>query len=718
MTRKQYLESFVLFLWQVLLVDQIEETILRILCSILVVDVVSRLDRGNNTQNSLFYTCGRCCQQTRQRKQYLEFVVLYLWQVLSVDQIEETILRIRCSILVVGVVSRLDRGNNTQNSLFYTCGRCCQQTRQRKQYLESFVLFLWQMLLVDQIEETILRILCSILVVDVVSRLDRGNNSQNTLFYTCGRCCQQTRQRKQYLESFVLYLWQMLSVDQIEETILRILCSILVVGAVSRLDRGNNTQNPLFYTCGRCCQQTIQRKQFLESFVLYLWQMLSVDQIEETMLRILCSILVVDVVSRLDRGNNAQNSLFYTCGRCCQQTRQRKQYLEFVVLCLWQVLSVDQIEETMLRIRCSILVVDVVSRLDRGNNTQNSLFYTCGRCCQQTRQRKQYLESFVLYLWQMLSVDQIEETMLRILCSILVVGVVSRLDRGNNAQNSLFYTCGRCCQQTRQRKQYLESFVLYLWQMLSVDQIEETMLRIRCSIHVVGVVSRLDRGNNTQNPLFYTCDRCCQQTRQRKQYLEFVVLFLWQVLSVDQIEETMLRILCSMLVVDVVSRLDRGNNTQNPLFYACGRCCQQTRQRKQCLEFVVLYLWQVLSVDQIEETVLRILCSMLVVDVVSRLDRGNNTQNPLFYTCGRCCQQTRQRKQYLESFVLFLWQVLSVDQIEETMLRIRCSILVVGVVSRLDRGNNTQNPLFYSCDRCCQQTRQRKQYLESFVLYL
>ena len=460
------------------------------------------------------------------------------------------------------------------------------------------------MLSVDKIREAILRILCSILVVGVVSRLDR--------------------QGKQYLEFFVLYLWQMLSVDQIEETILRILCSILVVGVVSKLDR--------------------QGKQYLEFFVLYLWQVLSVDQIEETMLRILCSILVVGVVSRLDRQGKQYLEFFvlYTCGRCCQQTRQR-------------------------------------------NNTQNPLFYASGRCCQQTRQRKQYLEFVVLYLWQVLSVDQIEETILRILCSMLVVDVVSRLDRGNNAQNSLFYTCGRCCQQTRQRKQFLESFVLYLWQMLSVDQIEETILRILCSILVVGVVSRLDRGNNTQNPLFYTCGRCCQQTRQRKQYLESFVLFLWQVFSVDQIEETILRILCSILVVGVVSRLDRGNNSQNPLFYTCGRCFQQTRQRKQFLESFVLYLWQVLSVDQIGETMLRILCSILVVDVVSRLDRGNNAQNSLFYTCGRCCQQTRQRKQYLESFVLYLWQVLSVDQIEETILRILCSILVVDVVSRLDR---------------------------------
>ena len=358
---------------------------------------------------------------------------------------------------------------------------------------------------------------------------------------------------------------------------LRILCSLLVVGVVSRLDRG-------------------------------------------TMLIILCFILVVGVVSRLDRGNNTQNPLFYACDRCCQQTRQRKQFLEFVVLFLWQVLSVDQIEETILRILCSILVVDVVSRLDRGNNTQNPLFYTCGRCCQQTRQRKQYLEYFVLYLWQVLLVDQIGETILRILCSILVVGVVSRLDRGNNSQNPLFYSCGRCCQQTRQGKQYLESFVLFLWQVLSVDQIEETILRILCSILLVGVVSRLDRGNNTQNPLFYTCGRCFQQTRQRKQFLESFVLYLWQMLSVYQIEETILRILCSILVVDVVSRLDRGNNSQNPLFQTCGRCCQQTRQRKQYLESFVLYLWQVLSVDQIEETILRILCSRLVIGVVSRLD--------------------------------------------------------------------------------------------------
>ena len=365
--------------------------------------------------------------------------------------------------------------------------------------------------------------------------------------------------------------------------------------------------------------------------------MLSVDKIREAILRILCSILVVGVVSRLDR--------------------QGKQYLEFFVLYLWQMLSVDQIEETILRILCSILVVGVVSKLDR--------------------QGKQYLEFFVLYLWQVLSVDQIEETMLRILCSILVVGVVSRLDRQGKQYLEFFvlYTCGRCCQQTRQR-------------------------------------------NNTQNPLFYASGRCCQQTRQRKQYLEFVVLYLWQVLSVDQIEETILRILCSMLVVDVVSRLDRGNNAQNSLFYTCGRCCQQTRQRTQYLEYFVLCLWQMLSVDQIEETILRILCSILVVDVVSRLDRGNNTQNPLFYSCGRCCQQTRQRKQCLEFVVLYLQQVLSVDQIEETILRILCSILVIGVVSRLDRGNNTQNPLFYTCDRCCQQTRQRKQYLESFVLYL
>ena len=495
---------------------------LRIRCSIFVVGVVSRLDRGNNTQNSLFYTCDRCCQQTRQRKQYLEFVVLYLWQVLSVDQIGETILRILCSILVVGVVSRLDRGNNTQNPLFYTCDRCCQQTRQRKQYLESFVLFLWQMLSVDQIEETMLRILCSILVVDVVSRLDRGNNAQSSLFQTCGRCCQQTRQRKQYLEFFVLYLWQMLSVDQI--------------------DRGNNTQNSLFYTCGRCCQQTRQRKQYLEFFVLYLWQVLSVDQI--------------------DRGNNTQNSLFYTCGRCCQQTRQ--------------------IGETILRILCSILVVGVVSRLDRGNNSQNPLFYTCGRCCQQTRQRKN------------------SQNPLFYTCGRCCQQTRQR----NNTQNPLFYTCGRRCQQTRQRKQFLESFVLYLWQVLLVDQIEETILRILCSILVVGVVSRLDRGNNSQNPLFYTCGRCCQQTRQRKQYLGSFVLYLWQVFSVDQIEETILRILCSILGVGVL-------------------------------------------VDQIEETMLRILCSILVVGVFSRLDRGNNAQNSLFYSCGRCFQQTRQRKQCL-----------------------------------------------------------------------
>ena len=394
------------------------------------------------------------------------------------------------------------------------------------------------------------------------------------------------------------------------------------------------------------------------------------------MLRIRCSIFVVGVVSRLDRGNNTQNPLFYTCDRCCQQTRQRKQYLEFVVLYLWQVLSVDQIEETMLRIRCSILVVGVVSRLDRG-------------------------------------------TILRILCSILVVGVVSRLDRGNNSQNPLFYTCGRCCQQTRQRKQYLESFVLYLCQVLSVDQIEETILIILCSILVVDVVSRLDRGSNTQNPLFYTCDRCCQQTRQRKQYLESFVLYLWQVLSVDQIEETILRILCSILVVGVFSRLDRGNNAQNPLLYACGRCCQQTRQGKQCLEFFVLYLWQMLSVDQIGETMLRILCSILVVGVVSRLDRGNNTQNSLFYTCGRWCQQTRQRKQYLESFVLYLWQMLSVDQIDRGNNTQNSLFYSCGRCCQQTRQrNNSQNPLFYTCGRCCQQTRQRKQYLESFVLYL